>query len=267
MSDQNQGVVVITGASSGIGKSLRRSFCEARLRFASRGATERQARCALQRTQQKYGIKVDVLVADLANYEDLKKVGDAIASNDRIAILATTAGTAVIGASAEIPIQGIEDQLDVNVRAVTHLSQAILPAFVKRNSGTLINLGSVLSFFALPFSTSYSASKAHVMLYTIGLRDELAGTGVQVQLVLAREYSHRDLGMLWVSVSRSSTPKQLCQWMTWLMLHLPVSIREKTVTLPSVEDASLWEAFDAARIKLFHATQTKNPASRYGLEK
>lgn len=41
----------------------------------------------------------------------------------------------------------------------------------------------------------------------------------------------------------------------------------ETVTLPSVEDASLWEAFDAARIKLFHATQTKNPASRYGLEK
>lgn len=194
MSDQNQGVVVITGASSGIGKV----YAD---RFAKRGydlllvARRKDRLDALSsELQQKYGIKVDVLVADLANYEDLKKVGDAIASNDRIAILVNNAGTAVIGASAEIPIQGIEDQLDVNVRAVTHLSQAILPAFVKRNSGTLINLGSVLSFFALPFSTSYSASKAHVMLYTIGLRDELAGTGVQVQLVLPREYSHRDLG-------------------------------------------------------------------------
>jgi len=48
--------------------------------------------------------------------------------------------------------------------AVTHLSQAILPGFIRRDSGTLINIGSVLSFFTYPFSTSYSASKAHVLL-------------------------------------------------------------------------------------------------------
>jgi short-subunit dehydrogenase len=47
-----------------------------------------------------------------------------------------------------------------NAKAVTHLSLAVLPGFVKRDRGTLINIGSVLSFFALPISTSYSATKA-----------------------------------------------------------------------------------------------------------
>jgi short-subunit dehydrogenase len=41
----------------------------------------------------------------------------------------------------------------------------------------------------------------------------------------------------------------------------------ETVTLPSLEDASLWETFDAVRIKMFHAAQTKKAASRYGLGK
>ena len=87
----------------------------------------------------------------------------------------------------------------------------MLTGFVKRDRGTLINIGSVLSFFAIPISTSYSATKAHVMLFTIGLRDEL--------------------------------------------------------TLPSVEDATLWANFDTARIKMFQASQTGKSASRYGIGK
>jgi short-subunit dehydrogenase len=74
--------------------------------------------------------------------------------------------------------------MNVNAKAVTKLGLAVLPGFVKRDHGTLINIGSVLSFFALPISTSYSAAKAHVMLFTIGLRDELKDTKVRVQLVL-----------------------------------------------------------------------------------
>jgi uncharacterized protein len=69
----------------------------------------------------------------------------------------------------------------VNARAVSHLSQAVLPGFIKRDAGTIIHIGSVLSFSALPISTSYSATKAYVMLYTIGLQQELADTHVRVQ--------------------------------------------------------------------------------------
>ena len=152
MSNQNQGVAVITGASAGIGKV----YAD---RFAKRGydlllVARRKDRLdgLSKELQHKYGVKVDTLVADLTKHEDLEKVGKTIASNERVSVLVNNAGTAVVGPSAQIPIENIETQLDLNVRSVTHLSQAILPGFIKRNGGTLINIGSVLSFFTYPFS-------------------------------------------------------------------------------------------------------------------
>jgi short-subunit dehydrogenase len=266
MSNQNQGVAVITGASAGIGKV----YAD---RFAKRGydlllVARRKDRLDVlsKELQEKYGVKVETLVADLTNYEDLAKVGITIASNERISVLVNNAGTAVVGPSAQIPIQNIETQLDLNVRSVTHLSQAILPGFIKRNGGTLINIGSVLSFFTYPFSTSYSASKAHVWLYTIGLRDELVNTGVRVQAVLPAS-THTEMWDVSGIGVHNLDPETVMSAEDLVDAALAGLDMGETVTLPSLEDASLWQTFDAARIKLFHATQTKRAASRYGLKK
>jgi hypothetical protein len=266
MSSQGKGIAVITGASSGIGKV----YAD---RFAKRGfdlllvARRKDRLNALSKDlQQKYGVKADTLVADLANYDDLKKVGNVIAANDQITVLVNNAGTAVTRPSVEIPIDEIESQLYVNARAVTHLSQAILPAFIKRNSGTLINIGSVLAFFAFPFSTSYSATKAHVMLYTIGLRDELANTGVRVQLVLPASTGTEIWEVAGIGVENLD-PETVMSADDCVDAALAGLDSGETVTLPSVEDASLWETFDATRIKMFQASQTKKPASRYGSNK
>ena len=124
MSNQRQ-VAVITGASSGIGKV----YAD---RFAKRGydlilvARRKERLDALSaELQQKYGVKVDALVADLTKREDLQKVGSTIASNERVSVLVNNAGTAVVGPSAEIPIEQVEFQLDLNTRSVTYLSQAM----------------------------------------------------------------------------------------------------------------------------------------------
>jgi hypothetical protein len=171
-----------------------------------------------------------------------------------------------VGPSAGIPIENLEGQLDLNARAVTHLSQAILPGFIKRDSGTLINIGSVLSFFALPFSSSYSATKAHVWLYTMGLRDELANTGIRVQAVLPASTSTEIWDVSGIGL-HNLDPETVMSADDLVDAALAGLDQGETVTLPSVEDASLWAAFDAARIKLFQATQTKKAASRYGLGK
>jgi uncharacterized protein len=172
----------------------------------------------------------------------------------------------VVGPSAEIPIDRVEFQLDLNARSVTYLSQAVLPGFIKRDSGTLINLGSVLSFFAYPFSTSYSASKAHVMLYTIGLRDELANTKIRVQAVLPSN-THSEIWEVSGMGVENLDPETVMSTDDLVDAALAGLDQGETVTLPSLEDASLWETFDAVRIKMFHAAQTKKAASRYGLSK
>lgn len=266
MSNQSLGVAIITGASSGIGKVYADRFAKRGFDLLLVARRKDRLESISKELQQKYGVKIDVLVADLAKSEDLKKVGDIIAANERVTVLVNNAGTAFVGSSSEIAIEGIENQIDVNVKAVTYLSQAVLPGFVKRDAGTLINLGSVLSFFALPFSTSYSATKAHVMLYTIGLRDELANTGVRVQLVLPAS-THTEIWDVMGMGVESLNPETVMSVDDLVDAALAGLDQGETVTLPAVEDASLWEAYDAARIKLFQATQTKNAASRYGLNK
>jgi hypothetical protein len=266
MSKQDRGVAVVTGASAGIGKV----YAD---RFAKRGydlllVARRKDRLdeLSKELQQKYGVEVDPVVADLTNHDDLKKLGTTIASNERISVLVNNAGTAVVGPSAQIPIENLESQLDLNVRSVTYLSQAILPGFIKRNSGTLINIGSVLSFFAYPFSTSYSASKAHVLLYTIGLRDELANTGIRIQAVLPSNTYSEIWEVSGMGVDNLD-PETVMATDDLVDAALADLDQGETVTLPSLEDASLWETFDAVRIKMFHASLTKNAASRYGLGK
>jgi short-subunit dehydrogenase len=95
------------------------------------------------------------------------------------------------------------------------------------------------------------------MLYTIGLRDELAKTNIRVQLVLPSTTRTENVGSQYVPPETVMSVDDLVD------AALAGLDRGETVTLPSVEDASLWDAFDAARIKLFDATQTKQPASRY----
>ncbi len=260
------GIAVVTGASAGLGKV----YAD---RLAKRGfdlilVARRKERLdeLSQRLQQSYGIKAEVVAADLGEAGDLRRVSDLIASNERITMLVNNAGTCTFKSSIDLPGDRVQEMLDVNEKSVIHLSLAVLPNFVKRGSGTLVNVGSVLSYYAIPISTAYSATKANVMLFTIGLRDELAASGVRVQLVLPASTDTEiwDVAGVGIGILDPETVMTAEDCVDAALAGLDSG---ETVTLPSVEDASLWEAFDAARIKLFQGSQTKKPASRYGLAK
>jgi hypothetical protein len=100
-----------------------------------------------QELKHKYGVEAELLVADLGNPADLKRVENALAGDERITMLVNYAGTSALKASVDLPVSEVEHLMDVNAKSVTRLSLAVLPGFVKRDRGTLINIGSVLSFF------------------------------------------------------------------------------------------------------------------------
>ena len=82
-----------------------------------------------QELKHKYGVEVDTLVADLGNSADLKRVENALADDERITVLVNNAGTSAVKPSVDLPVSEVEHQMNVNAKAVTHLSLAVLPGF------------------------------------------------------------------------------------------------------------------------------------------
>jgi len=264
--NSENGTAVITGASSGIGKVYADRLAKRGynlLLIARRGDRLKELARQLRNDQ---GISAETLVADLGNPADVKKVADTIATDSRITMLVNNAGTSKSGPSIKVPLIEVDRQLDVNARALTHLSLAVLPGFKKRDRGTIINIGSVLSFYALPFTTTYSGTKGHVMLFTFGLQQEVADTNVFVQLVLPATTATEIWDISGVAL-KSLDAATIMTAEDCVDAALAGLDRCETVTLPSVEDPKLWAAFDDARVKLFAASQTGKPASRYGLSR
>ena len=265
-SNSEKGTAVITGASSGIGKVYADRLAKRGynlLLIARRGDRLKELAQQLRHDQ---GVSAEALVADLGNPIDLKKVANIIATDSRITMLVNNAGTSKFAPSIKVSLAEVDRQLDVNARALTHLSLAVLPGFKERDRGTIINIGSVLSFYALPFTTAYSGTKGHVMLFTFGLQQEVADTNVFVQLVLPATTATEIWDVAGVGL-KSLDPATIMTAEDCVDAALAGLDRRETVTLPSVDDPQLWAAFDDARLKLFAASQTGKPASRYGIGK
>jgi uncharacterized protein len=260
------GTAVITGASSGLGKVYADRLAQRGYDLLLVARRADRLRNLAEELRTKYDIEANFIVADLGNSTDLQRVSDTISVDSRVSVMVNNAGTSLLAPSVEIPLAGLDAQLNVNARAVSHLSQAVLPGFIKRDAGTIINIGSVLSFSVLPISTSYSATKAHVMLYTIGLQQELADTHVRVQLVLPASTATEiwDVAGIGVHALDQATVMTAEDCVDAALAGLD---NGEAVTLPSIEDPELWADFDALRNKMFAASQTSKPASRYGITK
>jgi short-subunit dehydrogenase len=259
-----QGTAIVTGASSGLGKVYADRLAKRGydlILIARRG--DRLAELA-QQLRKDQGVSVETFVADLGNPADLKRAADHVAADNRIAMLVNNAGTSKHAPSSQVPLADVDQQLAVNSKALTHLSLAVLPGFRERNRGTIINIGSVLSFYVTPNTTAYSGTKGQVMLFTLGLQQEVADTKITVQLVLPAATATEIWDVAGVGL-KALDPATIMTAEDCVDAALAGLDRGEAVTLPSVDNPQLWAAFDDARVKLFAASQTGKPASRYGL--
>jgi uncharacterized protein len=260
-SDQKK-IAVVTGASSGIGAV----YAD---RLAGRGydlilvarRVDRLEALAKSITD-KHGAKVEVVAADLEKDADLARVEKILATNAAVRVLVNNAGLARLSPLATSPVQNSLSQIDLNITALTRLTHAVLPGFVARNDGVIINIASVLAVHAMPVSSVYSGSKAYVLNFSRGLQQELAQTNVKVQVVLPASTATEiwDLSGIPLSALNQET---VMPTETLVDAALAGFDKGEAVTWPSVADAGLWDKFDQARSTLFAATQTSKPAPRY----
>jgi short-subunit dehydrogenase len=182
----NEQVMVITGATSGIGLTTARMAAEqgARLMLAARSA---DALDQLASELRKQGVQVATVAADVGNPADVERIGQtAMERFGRIDTWVNNAGISVFGRCEEV---ALEDQLRVmqtNFWGVVHGSLEAVKRMKTRGGGALINLGSEASDCAIPLQGVYSASKHAVKAYTDALRMELEKEGASISVTLIR---------------------------------------------------------------------------------
>jgi len=180
---------LITGASAGIGAALAR-------RLAARGddlilvARRRDRLEEMQKSlSAEHKVSVDILRADLTKAEDLDRVATAIEADGRLELVFNNAGFAGYRPFKDLEPQMADDLIELHVRAVTRLSRAAVPGMLKRQSGAIINVASLLAFSGsvpvnpLPARATYGGAKAYIVVFTQLLATELTGTGVRAMVV------------------------------------------------------------------------------------
>jgi NADP-dependent 3-hydroxy acid dehydrogenase YdfG len=163
-------VVVITGASAGIGAALALTLAKRNMRLVLVARRERE----LKEVAANAGAALAV-VADVTIRTDLQRVvASAIEHFDQVDVLVNNAGRGISRMVSELTDEDIDEMMLINVKSVLYGVQAVLPHFKQRERGHIINVSSMLGRVPLaPFRSAYSASKHALNALTANLRMEL----------------------------------------------------------------------------------------------
>lgn len=174
MSD-NSKVILITGASSGIGKASAEYL-------AKRGHTV-FGTSRYPGSYEKPG-KYTMLQMDVTDTDSIQTaVNRIIEDKDKIDVLINNAGFGIAGAMEDTSIDKAKEQFETNFFGTVRLIKSVLPIMHKQNSGLIINISSIGGLIGLPFQSMYSASKFAIEGLTESLYKELHSTYIKVVLV------------------------------------------------------------------------------------
>ncbi len=186
--------VVITGASRGIGRGLAHALARrgARLVLAAR-REDQLGEVAAECEALNPGIETLVVPTDVTDEAQIASLVEQTEGRfGRIDILVNNGGILQGGALSKVSFESFRRTFEVNVLGAVRLTQMVLPIMLRQRSGHIILMSSVMGEHAMPFCTSYSASKHALSGFGEGLRRELAGTGVRV-LTVKPGYTQTDM--------------------------------------------------------------------------
>ena len=177
--------VLITGASAGIGAACARQFAAhgAHLLLSAR-RVDRVTELANELTGA-YSGKVEIATLDVTDAEAVRKYVADLASQDLVPdILLNNAGKARgLDLFHEGSLEHWDDMVDTNVKGLMYVSRAVLPLMVQRDSGHVINIGSIAGRWVYPKGAVYNATKFAVWALNEGMNIDLAGTSIRVSSV------------------------------------------------------------------------------------
>lgn len=175
-------MVLVTGASSGIGKEFARQFAYRGYNLMLVARREELLEEIKNEFIEEYHVNVDYLVCDIA--DNPKKVYDYCKEKEyEISVLINNAGYGDYGSFIESDLDKTLGMIELNNKALVALTYYFIKDMKQSGFGHIINVGSVASFMPGPYMAVYYATKAFVMSFSMALREELRKDNIKVSVL------------------------------------------------------------------------------------
>jgi len=173
-------VVLITGGSSGIGKSIGEFlYTKGFIVYGTSRTPERIS-----------GSAFPLIALDVRNVESIQKaIEEVISKSGRIDVVINNAGVGITGPIEEIPTEEIKNNFETNLFGPIEVMKAVLPQMRLQKSGLIINITSIAGYMGLPYRGIYSASKGALELITEALRMEVKSFGIHITNVAPGDFA------------------------------------------------------------------------------
>ena len=259
---QNKGTALITGASSGIGAIYADRLARRGYDLVLVARNGKRLEEVAQRIRSATQRSVEVIAADLGNKADLARVEANLRADGRITMLVNNAGFGAATPLSDSDVNKMQEMIELNVVALTRLTYAVVPGFVARGNGSIINIASIVAVAPDMLNGVYGATKSFVLAFSQSLQHELADKGVRVQVVLPGAIATDFWGVVGVPVEH--LPPQIVMSGDDLVDSALAGFDlGEFATVPSLPESDDWNAFEQARLALRPNLSHVKPASRY----
>ena len=178
------GYALVTGASSGIGECFARALARRKRNLVLAARSGEKLRALAAELQSAHGILAEPFVSDLSERGAGLRLADLVQERGfDIDLLINNAGFGARGEFWKLSFERQSALMRLQIETIVELTYHLLPPMIARRRGGLINVSSMTSFQPIPYATVYSATKAFMTSFSMGLREELRPYGVAVVTV------------------------------------------------------------------------------------
>jgi uncharacterized protein len=172
---------LVTGASAGIGIALARQLAAGGTHLVLTARRRDRLEEVSRKVRADHNVQAEVFVADLGEPSAPEKIFSFTRQKGiSVDLLINNAGFGQYGELAQVDTQRLLDMVQVNCTAVVHLTRLFLPDMIARRRGGILILASTASFQAVPYISTYAATKAFDLLFAEGLAEEMKPHGIRV---------------------------------------------------------------------------------------
>ncbi|MGL5245661.1 MAG: SDR family NAD(P)-dependent oxidoreductase [Sarcina sp.] len=208
-----KGLVVITGATSGIGKEFAIQLAQKGYDLLITGRRVKELEKSVKEIKMKTNVNVESYIVDLAINNELEKFIKYIEEKQNIEFLVNNAGHGAERAFTEDSYNNQLEMINVHIIATVHLCHSIIKIMKRNKKGHIINVSSMASFNSFPSSAMYCSTKAFLTNFSQSLAMEVKRDNINVQVLcpgFTRTYFHSRLNM----DEKKLKNKGLIRWMT-----------------------------------------------------